>query len=496
MIRGGPEAKGITGRNRRILIVDDNPAIHEDFRKVLGAGMPTVDALAKSAAAFFGETKAPGADVAFEMDSAFQGQEALKLVTTALEANRPYAMAFLDVRMPPGWDGIETAARIWERDTHIQVVFCTAYSDYSWSDMRMKLGHTDRFVILKKPFDNVEVLQLADALTEKWRVTGQAELKMGALEQAVEERTCEIRAANQALQAQIVERKLLENQLVQAQKLESIGQLAAGIAHEINTPIQYIGDSVEFLRSAVGSLDEVLVQYRQLHTGSETADTDAMLARAKAAEEAVELDFLQSEIPRAFDRIFDGVTRVVKIVRAMKEFSFPEAHEHSYADINHALDNTLVVARSEYKLLASVETHFGELPDVKCNVSELNQVFLNLIVNAAHAIQNSGKDAATGVIAIRTSAASGLVEIAISDNGSGIAPEHANKVFDPFFTTKEVGRGTGQGLSIARAAVVTRHGGTLSFETEVGRGTTFFVRVPVAGVRQDSAECLGTADCA
>jgi two-component system NtrC family sensor kinase len=483
-------------RQRRILIVDDNPAIHEDFRKVLDAGMPTVDALAKSAEAFFGEAKAPGADVAFEMDSAFQAEEALQLVATARQENRPYAMAFLDVRMPPGWDGIETAARMWERDPHLQIVFCTAYSDYSWSDMRTKLGRTDRFVILKKPFDNVEVLQLADALTEKWHVTEQAALKMDALEKAVEERTREIRAANQALQAQIVERQLLENQLVQAQKLESIGQLAAGIAHEINTPIQYIGDSVEFLRSAVGSLGEVLVQYRQLHTGSEASDTDAMLARAKAAEEAVEFDFLQSEIPRAFDRTFDGVARVARIVRAMKEFSFPEAREHTYADINHALENTLVVARNEYSLLASVETQFGDLPDVKCNVSELNQVFLNLIVNAAHAIQASGKDAATGVIAIRTSAANSLVEIAIRDNGCGIAPEHANKVFDPFFTTKEVGRGTGQGLSIARAVVVTRHGGTLSFETQVGRGTTFFVRVPVNGINEAGVECPGAAACA
>jgi signal transduction histidine kinase len=486
----------IQAGNRRILIVDDNPAIHEDFRKVLVASMSTVDALAPLEAALFGEVKAPVAVTTFEMDSAFQGQEALKLVTTALEKNRPYAMAFLDVRMPPGWDGIETAGRIWERDPHLQIVLCTAYSDYSWSDIRTKLGHTERFVILKKPFDNVEVLQLADALTEKWRVTEQAELKMGALEQAVEERTREIRAANQVLQAEIVERKLLESQLVQAQKLESIGQLAAGIAHEINTPIQYIGDSVEFLRSAVTSIDEVLCQYRQLHTATEAGNTGAMLTRARAVEEAVELDFLRAEIPRAFERTFDGITHVAKIVRAMKEFSFPDAHEHNYADINHALQNTLVVSRNEYKLVASVETHFGELPEVKCNVSELNQVFLNLIVNAAHAIQASGKDAATGVIAIRTSAAGGTVEIAISDNGCGIAPQHANKIFDPFFTTKEVGRGTGQGLAIARAAVVTRHGGTLSFETEVGRGTTFYVRVPAGGVSETVVECRRAADWA
>jgi len=496
MIPGSERDGNLQAGNRRILIVDDNPAIHEDFRKVLGASMPAVEGLAELEAALFGEAGAPAATTTFEMDSAFQGQEALKLVTTAQEKNRPYAMAFLDVRMPPGWDGIETAGRIWEQDPHLQIVICTAYSDYSWSDIRTKLGHTDRFVILKKPFDNVEVLQLADALTEKWRLTELAELKMGVLEQAVEERTREIRAANQVLQAEIVERKLLECQLVQAQKLESIGQLAAGIAHEINTPIQYIGDSVEFLRSAVTSIDEVLGQYRQLQTTPAAGSSGAILASARAAEEAAELDFLRAEIPRAFERTFDGVTHVTKIVRAMKEFSFPDAHEHSYSDINHALQNTLMVSRNEYKLLASVETHFGEVPEVKCNVSELNQVFLNLIVNAAHAIQASGKDAATGLITIRTSAAGGTLEVAISDNGCGIAPEHANKVFDPFFTTKEVGRGTGQGLAIARAAVMTRHGGTLSFETEVGRGTTFYVRVPVGGVGETALEARRAADCA
>jgi two-component system NtrC family sensor kinase len=488
----------IRGHNRRILVIDDNPSIHEDFRKILCEAMPTADALSLSEAAFFGEVQtAAGSEAEFEMDSAFQGKEALERVTTALQENRPYAMAFLDMRMPPGWDGIETAIRIWREDPHMQIVLCTAFSDYTWEDVRAQLGRTDRLLILKKPFDNVEVLQLADALTEKWRTTQQAALKMNALEAAVEKRTREIREANYALQAEISERKLLENQLVQAQKLESIGQLAAGIAHEINTPIQYVGDSVEFLRSAVTSIDQVLAEYRVvLRPLSEADTTGTLLNRVKAAEAAVELDYLQSEIPRAFERTLDGVTRVTKIVRAMKEFAFPNAHEHSYADINRALDTTLVVASNEYKQLASVETRFGELPDVKCNVSELNQVFLNLIVNAAHAIQESGKDASAGMISIRTSAADGMVEVAIGDNGCGIASDNANKVFDPFFTTKGVGRGTGQGLAIAHAAVVTRHGGTLTFETEVGRGTTFFVRVPIDGLSRSSPEVQASAICA
>jgi two-component system, NtrC family, sensor kinase len=483
--------------HQRILVIDDNPAIHEDFRKIFCAAMPTADALSQSAAAFFGQSELISAAPTFEMDSAFQGQEALKRVIAALEENRPYAMAFMDVRMPPGWDGIETAVRIWERDPYLQIVLCTAYSDCSWEDMRARLGRSDRLVILKKPFDNVEVLQLADALTEKWRATKQAALKLGALEQAVEERTREIRQANEALLAEISERKLLENQLVQAQKLEGIGQLAAGIAHEINTPIQYVGDSVEFLRSAVTSIDAVLDRYRQeFRAIPKNVSTHGMLERVSAAEEVAELEFLRTEMPRAFERTLDGVARVAKIVRAMKEFSFPDAHEQSYANINQALETTLVVAHNEYKLLARIDAQFGELPEVKCNISELNQVFLNLIVNAAHAIQDSGKDAAEGVIGIRTAVIDSQVEIAISDNGCGIAPEIANKVFDPFFTTKEVGRGTGQGLSIARATIVTRHGGALSFETGLGRGTTFFVRLPIRGIEESRAASHGSLACA
>jgi len=187
--------KGIDSFRRRILMVDDNPAIHQDFRKILGAGLPTADALADSEAALFGGADDASGRPTFEMDSASQGQEALELILSSLKENRPYAMAFLDMRMPPGWDGIETAARIWEHDPDLQIVLCTAYSDYSWDDMRERLGCSDRLVILKKPFDNVEVLQLADALTEKWRLARQAKARVADLEQRVEAQTCDLQKA-------------------------------------------------------------------------------------------------------------------------------------------------------------------------------------------------------------------------------------------------------------------------------------------------------------
>ena len=473
-------------RNRRILVVDDNEAIHADFRKILNPRLATEATLAAMEAALFGEVTE--AVEAFHIDSAHQGREALTLVQRARATDQPYAMAFVDMRMPPGWDGVETIEHLWQEDPELQVVICTAYSDCSWEEICRRLELGDRLLFLKKPFDNIEVYQMASALTAKWYATRQAALKMSTLERAVEERTWEFREANGALQAEIKERQLLESQLVQAQKLESIGQLAAGIAHEINTPIQYVGDSVEFLRSAVTDIEGLLGHYRRALEALVPNDpASEILASARAAEQAIDLEFLHAEIPRAFRRTLDGVERVAHIARAMKEFSFPGVHEHSHTDIARALETTLVVASNEYKRVATVETQFGELPQVKCNISELNQVFLNLIVNAAHAIEESGKAVDTGKISIRASAADGTLEVAIGDNGCGIPAEIANKVFDPFFTTKEVGRGTGQGLSIAYGTVVTRHGGTLSFESEVGRGTTFYVRIPIEGVSQSGA---------
>jgi two-component system, NtrC family, sensor kinase len=469
--------------NRRILVVDDNESIHESFRKILNPDLATAADLAAAEAAMFGDVTE--AIEPFHIDSAYQGQEAFTLIERARAANQPYAMAFVDMRMPPGWDGVETIEHLWQEDPQLQIVICTAYADCSWDEVSGRLELGDRLLFLKKPFDNIEVYQMASALTAKWSMTEQAALKMSTLERVVEERTLEFRQANDALQAEMKERRLLESQLVQAQKLESIGQLAAGIAHEINTPIQYVGDSVQFLRAAMTDINGLLDHHRRILETLLASDPQSqILASTQAAEQAVDFEFLRAEMPRALARTLEGIERVTTIVRAMKEFSFPSAQEHSPTDMNCALENTLIVASHEYKHVATVDKQFADLPLVKCNIGELNQVFLNLIVNAAHAIETSGQTVATGKISIRTAAANGMAEIAISDNGCGIPPEIANKVFDPFFTTKEVGRGTGQGLSIAYGTVVTRHGGTLTFESAVGVGTTFYVRIPIEGITQ------------
>jgi signal transduction histidine kinase len=206
-----------------------------------------------------------------------------------------------------------------------------------------------------------------------------------------------------------------------------------------------------------------------------------VVAGVRRVQEGIDLEFLHAEIPRAFERTLEGVQRVADIVRAMKEFAHPGHVEQSAADLNHAVQTTLTVARNEYKYSAQIETHLGELPDVICNVSELNQVLLNLIVNAAQAVRESGKDATTGRISITTESVPDRVRIRITDNGCGIPQENLEKIFDPFFTTKEVGLGTGQGLAIARSIVVDKHGGEISVESELGVGTSFILSLPIEG---------------
>lgn len=275
------------------------------------------------------------------------------------------------------------------------------------------------------------------------------------------------------------ERDHMELELRVAQKLEAVGQLAAGVAHEINTPVQFVGDSVHFLKDCFDDLERLLAEYRAV---AETAAAANPLLRERLAraDEEADLEYLRDRIPGAFGRTLEGVERVASIVRAMKEFAHPQT-EQAPANLNRALETTLTVARNEYKYVADVVTELGTLPDVICNASDLNQVFLNLIVNAAHAIHDAAPGGERGTITIRTEQDGDAVTITVADTGSGI-PEHVRtRVFDPFFTTKEVGRGTGQGLAISRA-IVDKHGGTLTFETEVGRGTTFVVRLPVGGV--------------
>jgi len=278
----------------------------------------------------------------------------------------------------------------------------------------------------------------------------------------------------------VTERRALESQLRHAQKLEGIGQLAAGIAHEINTPTQFVTDNLTFLRDSWKSTHELLEQYRGAIRNAAGSLPAGVTAALEEAERNCDLDFIVAEVPRAIEQGLDGAHRVAKIVRAMKEFSHPDSAEKTAADLNKAIESTITVARNEWKYVAEVSTEFDEnLPAVVCHPGDINQVILNLLVNAAHAIKEKVKDGAKGRITVGTRTRGAFAEIWVADTGSGIPEAIRNRVFDPFFTTKEVGKGTGQGLSLAHSVVVKKHGGKIWFETEIGVGTTFLIDLPI-----------------
>ena len=578
------------------MVIDDNEAIHQDFRKILARDTVRNGALADMAAELFGQGEPATRAVDFEIDSAFQGREGLERVLQACAEQRPYAMAFVDMRMPPGWDGIETISRIWAEYPDLEVVVCTAYSDLSLEQIIQKLGDTDRMVILKKPFDMIEVTQLARALTEKWRLGQQVKRKIAILENLAEKGAselveseerfrliaenaadliavleldgtityrspsftrvlgfpldgsqnaercgeihpddCEMVAADRqemirtgigrvleyrmrhrdgswrtfeshgnpvrnargevenlvVVGREITERKKAEEerrqmevQLLHAQKMESIGQLAAGIAHEINTPTQYIGDNTLFVKEGIVELMKVLEAYgRLLQAAKEQAFSRELTEEVEATVKVADAEYLAKEIPKAIDQSLMGIRRVAKIVGAMKEFSHPGTNEKTPLDLHRAIESTITVATNEWKYVADVVTDFcGDLPAVPCLPGELNQVILNLIVNASHAIADVAGESAggKGIITVSTRLDDEWVEIRVADTGTGIREEIRSKIFDPFFTTKGVGKGTGQGLAIAHSVVVDKHGGELQLESAVGKGSTFIIRLPLS----------------
>ncbi|TMQ13742.1 MAG: hypothetical protein E6J91_17485 [Deltaproteobacteria bacterium] len=283
--------------------------------------------------------------------------------------------------------------------------------------------------------------------------------------QQLTERSQELTTAIRSLHDEMEHRMRVEIELRQAQKLESVGRLAAGVAHEINTPVQFVTDSIQFVRSGVAEVfdvvDKLEVVQRSVLEGAPSRDA---AARAADVRDSADLAYLAENVPIALDRALAGLDRVATIVRSMRVFAHPDSAEMGDADLNQAIESTLTIAHNEYRYVADLETDLGDLPPVRCYIGELNQAILNIVVNAAHAIED--------VVA-----------------GAGIPEGARDHIFDPFFTTKKVGRGTGQGLAIARSVVVDKHRGTLAFETELGKGTTFNIRLPIEGVRAASPVC-------
>ena len=545
--------------NHRILVVDDNPSIHSDFRKILCPKRSAPGAAADLEAVLFEDTRKMADHVTFELDSAHQGQEALELVKKTVAENRPYALAFVDVRMPPGWDGIETISHLWAVCPSLQVVVCTAYSDYSWEEMQAKLGQSDNLVVLKKPFDNIEVRQLAHALTRKWELNLQAQMKMEELENMVRKRTAELERANTDLARSeerfakafhtspvamgiqslpdlkfvdvnermiqltgharedmvgrcasdlliwkashlvedwvagllrnetirdqetevrhqsgnlrqvlvslslvtlsgqphvlvvaqdVTERNLLERAFHQSQKMEAIGQLAAGVAHDFNNILTVIQGHAGLIKG-------------QLGTGHQTTDSAETITKA--------------------------ASRASGLVRQLLMFSRKQVMKFRYLDLNDSVRNSLaMVGRLVGEHIRIDFTPGAQLASIHADPTMMEQVIMNLAVNAHDAMPNGGQvTLATDVVAVKRNATpmdpeardGQFVRLTFSDTGCGMDTTVLNRIFEPFFTTKGVGKGTGLGLSTV-FGIVRQHGGWIEVDSQLNKGTVFRLHFP------------------
>jgi signal transduction histidine kinase len=382
----------------------------------------------------------------------------------ACAANR-YDAAIVDQTMP-GLSGLDVIRAMTARAKFPPIVMVTGTGNERIAVEAMKLGVSDYLVKdLEGGFVNVLPLVVGRAIQQR-----------------------------RLLQ----EKQRMEKELAQAQRMQAIGQLATGIAHEINTPTQYIGDNARFLQDAFSDVSGLLDSFGELLQAARSDSlSDELLREMEGKLRAADLSYLVREIPQAIQQSLEGVEHVASIVGAMKEFSHPGDGGKQAVDLNHVISGAITLCHSEWKYVAEVVTDFDpELPAVACMPTGISSVVLNLVVNAAHAIGEATHNGADGKgrITIRTRLDGPYAEIRVEDTGPGIAEDIRSRVFDLFFTTKEVGRGTGQGLSLARAIVVDKHGGTIDFETEVGRGSSFIVRLPIDDCDPSTAATADRAD--
>ena len=573
--------------NNRILVIDDNPEIHADFRKILAPPAPASGALDSVMAQFFGPQGTTEAQSDFQIDSAFQGKEGLAMVERSIAEGRPYAMAFVDVRMPPGWDGVETITRIWAIDDSIQVVICTAYSDYSWQEIIAKLGKSDRLVILKKPFDSIEVLQLAHALTEKWSVTRQARHKLEDLNRLVDERTRALQTSNLQLKREMAERELAqvalkvsEERLAKAfdvsplpvailrlddhgciefnraflaatgyERQELLGRSLwdAGVALDSRSKAEAMAQvmrgqpvrqrACHFVSKAGEKRAALLwVEHFELAAGphllavvqdiSEQLKLETQLRQSQKMEAIGHLaagvahDFnnlltvvaghtsmqlskaqLDSDVAWSLQQVQGAGERAAALTRQLLAFSRKQIMEKKVVSLSEVIQNVASMLRRLTP--EAIEVTFDlppALPRIYADVCNLEQIIVNLVVNARDAMPGGG------TIAIRTSAeevtaahsarcpearAGHFTRLTVTDTGEGMSKETLARIFEPFFTTKEVGKGTGMGLATV-LGIIHQHEGWIEADSQPGQGTTFRVFLPIT----DRAEVAEAAPAA
>ena len=467
--------------NKRILIIDDNKAIHDDFRKILCVNNHPNDHLDELESSLFSQELTTPTQQSFELSFALQGEEALELVKSAIQADKPFAMAFVDIRMPPGWDGIETIQHLWQEDPNLQTIICSAYSDYSWHDITQKLGHNDKLLILKKPFDSIEVLQMTWAMVSKWNLSRKANLKLESLENLVLLRTKKIEEKNALLENNIAELNATRSQLLHSEKLSSIGQLAAGVAHEINNPISFISGNIEVLKEYCQDISSMILDYLSLESDLINGEINNITNRCKqlkAKRESIKLMDILNDLDKLIDDSLNGSSRIQNIVNDLKSFSRVDSKKASEVDlIEQVINPALRLAANNIKYKCWVNKSLSPLPLYMGHPGELCQVIMNLLVNASDAIENQGD------ITITSELIDSHIHISISDNGSGMDQDQRLKIFDPFYTTKEPGKGTGLGLSISHG-IIQKYAGELNVKSQLGQGTTFSIRLPIPSVME------------
>lgn len=563
-----------TVTNGRILIIDDNPSIHEDIRKILSArGEENQDFSSKKSLLFEDEAPPAESQTVFEIDSAFQGQEGLEKVLQASEAGRPYAMAFVDIRMPPGWDGVETISRIWEKCPDLQAVLCTAYSDYSWSEMVRQIGKSDNLVILKKPFDNIEVMQLAHALTGKWQLANQVKQRLHDLDQAVSERTTELQSANEQLKKEIADRRQAETALRLSEErfskafkaspvplaIESLrrnnfvdanegfllltgftrAELIGHTAHELRLwadPAQPIVLADEprqdisvrniscRLRTKAGQRRDVLLSVELLELDSEPlllilaqdiTDQMALEKQLRQAQKMEAVGQLAAGVAHDFNNILTVIQgysslmlggkaagaperrpletiaaaadRASKLVRQLLTFSQKQFARLQPIPLDNVLSSLAdMLPRLIPEAITVIIEPASDLPAVNADAGMLEQMLLNLALNARDAMPEGGKlILGADTIEIEVVAAGShsdarpgrFVCLSVTDTGCGMPPEVISHLFEPFFTTKPVGKGSGLGLATVYG-IVKQHQGWVEVRSQPEQGSCFRVFLP------------------
>lgn len=460
-----------TKRKARILVIDDNQSIHKDFGKILTPHAANAE-LKSIEADIFGETETAGTgledSVEFELDHALQGQEGYEMTLKAQQEGRPYALAFVDMRMPPGWDGLETIEWLWKVDPELQIVISSAYSDHTWAQITNRLGYGDKLFILQKPFSEAEVLQFAHSLAEKRERQQQSSL--------------ELAKTHEELKTQKAHAQHIERELVMAQKLKNAGELTSGVSHQINMLAQQAESNVLHLQADIEKVSGLLELYRQGHSPEQSENQQAAaLAEARETEEKLGAGF-ENGIQSKLMNIMQAAREMLNVTIAIKEFQTNNQPGERLANINSIIINLLKISRINYEYIADIETDLGVIPPIYCNVGDINQAFTNLLMNAVYAIATSDKASDSenkGNIHITSAKHDDDIEIRIQDSGGGIPEDAQADIFTPFAAGKKTGNGSGQGLPIARDIIQNSHGGRLSFETEPGRGTTFIIRLPI-----------------